>query len=136
MVRCCPCTTHIFRILLALNTYRCAIPNGRTEIRVGHPYLYFESASRFNEENLQYIAPPPFPYATLLRKDEALTCTTEADSAAIAPPDALEMHAEKLASKMLTVTVTDSDARAPPTPVAEHAWATTSFQNDLSLFFL
>ncbi len=91
--------------------------------RVGFPYLMSESASICNEENLEYTAPPPFPCAELFRKDDAFTLTTAASNAAIAPPDALEMQAEKFALKILTITDADSAVKAPPKFVAEHAWA-------------
>ncbi len=73
---------------------------------------------------MEYIAPPPFPYAELFRKDEALTCTNVAGNAAIAPPDARDTQAEKFALEILTVTDPDSAAKAPPKCVAEHSWAT------------
>ena len=73
---------------------------------------------------MEYRAPPPLPYAMLLLKDDALTFTTAADKAAIAPPDSLEMQSEKLVLMILTTTDQDSAAKAPPIPIAEHAWST------------
>jgi hypothetical protein len=66
-----------------------------------------------------------------LRKEEALTRTTDADNAAIAPPDVLDMHAEKFVLKMSTLTDPDSAAKAPPKSVAEQAWKTILFQKQI-----